>query len=151
MRLTVSTPLTRIVEADDVIHVRAEDDTGAFGLLQGHADFITVLAVSLLSWRDSRGAEHHVAVRGGLLEIRGGARIEVATPEAVAGDDLTELESTTLEKFRRELEEERAAHADAQRLYLAAIHQIVRLLRPQRSSSAAAGEPPPLAGDGTTP
>src|SRR6516165_1340575 len=80
VRLTVTTPLAILVEASDVAHLRAEDETGAFGILPGHADFLTVLAVSVASWRDDRGAEHHVALRGGLLEVRGGDAIAIATP-----------------------------------------------------------------------
>ena len=129
MRLTVTTPLAIIVEASDVVHLRAEDDTGAFGILPGHADFLTALAVSVASWRDDRGAEHYVAVRGGMLEVRDGDTIAIATPEAVAGDDLHRLESEVLAKFRRQLGEEQSARTDAQRLYLAAIRQIARFLR----------------------
>jgi F-type H+-transporting ATPase subunit epsilon len=132
VNLTVTTPLAIIVEADDVAHLRAEDETGAFGILSGHADFLTALAVSVVSWRDRRGTEHHVAVRGGMLEVRGGQTIAIATPEAVCGDDLHLLESEVLARFRRQLEEEQAARVDAQRLYLAAIRQICRLLRPSR-------------------
>lgn len=132
MNLTVTTPLAIVAEADDVGHLRAEDETGAFGILSGHADFLTALAVSVVSWRDRRGTEHHVAVRGGMLEVRGGQTIAIATPEAVCDDDLDQLESEVLVRFRRQLEEEQAARIDAQRLYLAAIRQICRLLRPSR-------------------
>ena len=129
MRLTVTTPLAIVIEASDVVHLRAEDDTGAFGILPGHADFLTALAVSVASWRDDRGAEHYVAVRGGMLEVRDGDTIAIVTPEAVAGDDLHRLESEVLAKFRRQLGEEQSARTDAQRLYLAAIRQIARFLR----------------------
>jgi F-type H+-transporting ATPase subunit epsilon len=129
VRLTVSTPLAIVVEASDVVHLRAEDDTGAFGILAGHADFLTALAVSVASWRDDRGAEHHVALRGGMLEVRDGKAIAIATPEAVAGDDLQRLESEVLSRFRRRFADEQAARTDAQRLYLAAIRQIGRFLR----------------------
>src|SRR6516164_4177852 len=121
MRLTVTTPLAIVVEVDDVAHLRAEDETGAFGILPGHADFLTGLSVSVLSWRNTNGREHHVAVRGGMLEIRGGTTIAVATREAIAGDDLHRLETEVLAAFRRTTEEEKAARIDAQRLYLAAI------------------------------
>ena len=126
MKLTVTTPLAVVVDTDDVAHLRAEDETGAFGILAGHADFLTALAVSVASWRDQRGVEHHVAVRGGTA-------IAIATPEAVPGDDLHRLESVVLARFRRQLVEERAARTDAQRLYLAAIRQIVRFLRAERA------------------
>ena len=143
MRLTVTTPLAIIVEASDVVHLRAEDDTGAFGILPGHADFLTALAVSVASWRDDRGAEHYVAVRGGMLEVRDGDTIAIATPEAVAGDDLHRLESEVLAKFRRQLGEEQSARTDAQRLYLAALRQIARFLR---GGNAPAMPAPPMIG-----
>jgi F-type H+-transporting ATPase subunit epsilon len=129
VNFTVTTPLAITVEADNVAHLRAEDETGAFGILPGHADFLTALTVSVASWRDDRGAEHHVAVRGGMLEVHGGDTIAIATPEAVTGDDLHHLEWEVLTRFRRQLAEEQAARTDAQRLYLAAIRQIVRFVR----------------------
>lgn len=132
MRLTVDTPLATIVSADDVRHVRAEDASGAFGILPGHADFLTALAISVLTYRDATGREHYVAVRGGMLRASAGKRVVVATPEAVASDDLHRLEPDVLERFRRELEEERAARTDAERLRLAALRQIIHLLRPGR-------------------
>jgi F-type H+-transporting ATPase subunit epsilon len=44
MRLIVSTPLAIVVDTDDVMHLRAEDETGAFGILPRHDNFLTVLA-----------------------------------------------------------------------------------------------------------
>ena len=130
MNITVTTPLAIVAKADNVVHVRAEDDTGAFGVLRGHADFLTALAISVVSWRDDNGAEHHIAVRGGMLRVSGGDTITVATREAVADDDLHRLETEVLTSFQRRSEEEVTARTDAQRLYLAAIRQIYRFLRP---------------------
>ena len=91
MKLTVSTPLAIVVDTEDVVHLRAEDATGAFGILRGHADFLTVLEISVVTWRDDKGDEHHVAVRGGMLEVRRGEDISIATREAVRGDDLAAI------------------------------------------------------------
>ena len=132
MNLTVTTPLAIITKADHVVYVRAEDDTGAFGILRGHADFLTALAISVLSWRDEGGGEHHIAVRGGMLAVHDGNAITIATREAVADDDLHRLETEVLASFRRRSEDEVTARTDAQRLYLAAIRQIYRFLRPDR-------------------
>ena len=139
MKLTVTTPLAIVVDTDDVAHLRAEDETGAFGILDHHADFLTALSVSVASWRDRSGAEHHIAVRGGMLEVRGGGTIAIATPEAVLGDDLHRLETEVLARFRRALAEEQAARVDAQRLYLAAIRRIYRLIRPQQTPAPPLG------------
>jgi F-type H+-transporting ATPase subunit epsilon len=145
VRLTVTTPLAIVVEAGDVVYLCAEDDTGAFGILPGHADFLTALAASVASWRDDRGAEHHVALRGGMLEVRDGSTIAIATPEAVAGDDLQRLETEVIARFRRQLVEEQAARTDARRLYLAAIRQIARFLRGGETPTMTAS---PTVGDG---
>lgn len=142
MRLTVTTPLAIVVEADDVVHLRAEDPTGAFGILPGHADFLTALSVSVASWRDAAGREHHIALRGGMLEVRGGDAISIASREAVADDDLAHLETEVIARFRRQLAEERDARAEAERLYLAAIRQISRFLRPERYPSRVADRTP---------
>ncbi|MFI4988854.1 MAG: F0F1 ATP synthase subunit epsilon [Alphaproteobacteria bacterium] len=134
MKLTVATPFAVIVEAEDVAHVRAEDQSGAFGILPGHADFLTALAVSVVSWRSAGDGEHHVAVRGGMLEVADGRQISIATAEAVRGDDLHALETDVLAGFRRGLSEEKSARTDAERLYLAAIRQVYRFLRPRRGA-----------------
>jgi F-type H+-transporting ATPase subunit epsilon len=139
MRLVIATPLSIVTEAEEIRHLRAEDETGAFGILPGHADFLTVLDISVVTWRDGKGAERYVAVRGGVLEVVGGDRVRIATRDAVPGADLGRLETDVLARFRREEEEERTAHADAERLYLAAIRQIVRYLRPDRTPPEAAG------------
>ena len=138
MRLTVSTPLAVIADSEGVAHVRAEDETGAFGILPGHADFLTSLSLSVVSWRDLKGHEHHLAVRGGMLEVRDGNLITIATREAIAGDDLKWLQTEVLTTFRRRTDEEKKSRTDAQRLYLAAIRQICRYLRPR--SGAGPGE-----------
>jgi len=132
MNLTVTTPLAIITKADNVAHVRAEDDTGAFGILCGHADFLTALAISVVSWRDDNGAEHHIAVRGGMLAVSAGDTITIATREAVADDNLHRLETEVIAGYQRRTEEEATARTDAQRLYLAAIRQIYQFLRPDR-------------------
>jgi F-type H+-transporting ATPase subunit epsilon len=133
MRLSVTTPLAVITDVEEVRHLRAEDETGAFGILPGHADFLTALSLSVVSWRDAGGAEHHLAVRGGMLEVRGGTVIRIATREAVAGDDLHRIETEVLASFQRRSDEELTARTDAQRLYLAAIRQICHYLRPERA------------------
>ena len=134
MRLTVTTPLAMIAEVEGVTHVRAEDGTGAFGILPGHADFLTALTVSVVTWRDEHAIEHHLAVRRGILSVRHGRAVTIATREATADDDLHRLRTVVLASFHRRAQEEQTARADAQRLYLAAIRQICRYLSPGRAS-----------------
>ncbi len=128
MRLVVSTPMAVIVDADDVRHVRAEDETGAFGILPGHGDFMTALAVSIITWRDGKGREHHVAVRGGVLTVRDGALVEVATREAVGEETLGRLGREIIARYREEVREEEEARGSATRLHLALMRGVRRYL-----------------------
>jgi F-type H+-transporting ATPase subunit epsilon len=133
MRLVITTPTEAVLDADDVVAVRAEDASGRFGILDGHADLLTALAVSVLSWRRRDGGEGHCAVRGGVLTVSGGERVSVATREAVVADDLDRLEHEVLARFRRNADEEATARAGSARLHLAAIKKILAYLRPGRA------------------
>lgn len=159
MRLLVTTPVSVIVDAEDVLHVRADDETGAFGILPGHADFVTVLTASVITWRKHIDEDHHVAVRGGVLTVRGGDLVEVATREAVGEDTLHRLGGAVLERFREEVQAEKASRVSATRLHLAAIRLLQRYLESGRQSlpqghptalgtSTARGSPP---GEGELP
>jgi len=128
MRLRVITPLEVVVDEDEVVAVRAEDASGNFGILPRHADFLTSLAISVVSWKKADGVPHYCAVRRGVLTVTAGCEIAVATREAIRGDDLATLDQTVLGRFRADLEAERADHADSSRLQLDAIRQIVRHL-----------------------
>jgi F-type H+-transporting ATPase subunit epsilon len=131
MRLVVTTPAAIAVNAENVQYVRAEDSTGAFGIQPGHADFLTALAISVLIWRDAAGAEHYTAVRGGMLRVRGGHTVEVATREALVGEDLRQLREVVLAQMNQQAESERAARVGALGLQQAVIQQIYRYLRPR--------------------
>jgi F-type H+-transporting ATPase subunit epsilon len=141
MRLLVTTPMSVVVDADDVRHVRAEDETGAFGILPGHADFISVLPASVITWRGQGGETHHIAVRGGVLTVCDGNLVEVATREAVGEDTLRALGRAVLERFREEAEAEEESRVSATRLHLAAIRQLQRYVASARQT-VPQGPPP---------
>jgi F-type H+-transporting ATPase subunit epsilon len=130
MRLRIVTPLEVVVDAPDVVALRAEDASGGFGILPGHADFLTNLAISVVRWRGRDNAMHFCAVRRGVLRVTGGREIAIATREAVPGEDLATLDQTVLARFRADIEAERVEHVEATRLQLNAIRQIMRHLRP---------------------
>ena len=130
MKLVITTPTEIVVNIDDVRHVRAEDSTGAFGIQPGHADFLTALTISVLAWRGAAGSEHYAAVRGGVLRVRAGKSVEVATREAVVGDNLRNLRETVLKQMTKNAETEQAARLGALGLQQAAIQKIYRYLRP---------------------
>jgi F-type H+-transporting ATPase subunit epsilon len=130
MKLVVTTPTEISVEEDSVRHVRAEDFSGAFGIEPRHADLLTTLAICVVRWRDQKNVEHFVAVRGGVLRVREGNVVEIATREAVVNDDLGHLRSQVLSAMTKNVEAEQTARSGALRLEHAAIRQIYRYLRP---------------------
>jgi F-type H+-transporting ATPase subunit epsilon len=137
MRLRITTPLSVVVDDDDVRALRADDATGSFGILPGHADFLTSLTIGVVSWRDADGIAHHCAVRRGVLSVTGGQTIAIATREAVTGDDLATLDETVLARFRSDADTERAERVDSTRLQLNAIRRIVGHLRASGRSGSA--------------
>ena len=125
MRLRVVTPLSVVVDDADVLMLRAEDASGGFGILPGHAAFLSALAISVLSWSRADGIRRYCAVRRGVLAVTAARDVEVATREAILGDDLATLDQTALERFHSESEAERITWAENARLQLNAICQIM--------------------------
>lgn len=138
MRLRIVTPLSVVVD-EEIDSLRAEDASGSFGVLSGHAPFLTALAISIVSWRKDE-TERFCAVRGGVMTVGGKSHpttvVDIATREAVAGDELTTLDAEVLARFRSDADEERTEHVETVRLQLNAIRRMISRLRP----SANAGE-----------
>jgi len=136
LHLTVTTPSQILVESDDVVAVRAEDQSGSFGILPGHADLLTVLVPSVLRWRTADGAARFCAVRGGVFTVASGRDVAVACREGVVGDSLDELEAKVRAVRAQELEADRKARVEQIRLHALAVRQLVRYLRPNPAPAA---------------
>jgi F-type H+-transporting ATPase subunit epsilon len=139
MRLLITTPSSVVIDDPDIIAVRAEDESGSFGILGGHADFLTALTVSVVAWRRIDGAPRFCAVRRGALSVSRGNLVAIATREALVGDDLDHLEQVVLAEFRNTIEAERTARTSSMQLQMKAIRRIVRYLRPERPSAFGGG------------
>jgi len=68
LTLEIATPM-RLVVAEIVDEVVAPGSEGYFGVLPGHAPFLTTLGVGVVSYRTGRD-EHQLAVTGGFAEVR---------------------------------------------------------------------------------
>jgi F-type H+-transporting ATPase subunit epsilon len=134
MRLVITTPLAVVADVGEVVHVRAEDETGSFGILEHHDEFLTALAVSVVSWRQASGREGHCAVRGGVLSVSGGKEVAVATRQAVLSDDLNQLADKVLAELRRSAEQEEAAWTHSARLRLRVLRELSRSTAPADGS-----------------
>jgi F-type H+-transporting ATPase subunit epsilon len=134
LRLVISTPTSLVADIADATSIRAEDESGSFGILDGHADFLTVLTISLLRWRQADGKERYCAVRHGVFSVSGGREVRVATREAITGTDPEQLESAVLARFRAAAEEEQTARTESLRLQMTAIRRLIQYLRPGGAS-----------------
>ncbi|HWU26154.1 MAG TPA: F0F1 ATP synthase subunit epsilon [Rhizomicrobium sp.] len=134
MRLVISTPTYVVADIPNATAIRAEDESGSFGILEGHADFLTVVSISILRWRQAGGAERYCAHRRGVLSVIDGHEVRLAVREAVLGTDPEQLEAAVLTRFREAADEEQSARAESLRLQMTAIRRIIHYLRPEGSS-----------------
>lgn len=134
MPLRIMTPLSVVVD-QTMISLRAVDASGSFGILPGHADFLTRLAMSVVTWTTPDGVPHFCAVRGGALTMRAG-QVAIATREAVTGDNLEQLDREVLSRFRADLDKERVEHVETTRLQLNVMRQMLSRLQPKPRGAA---------------
>ena len=131
IHLVLSSLGTVLVDAAGVRSVRAQDATGSFGLWPGHEDLLAVLSVGLLSWRDAQDAWHWCALRSGVLTLQRGCELQIASREAVLGDDPAQLERTVLEQLRQRQQTEDHARRESHQIEV----QLLRQLQPGRAST----------------
>ena len=74
--LEIATP-TRLVVTEQVDEVVAPGSEGYFGVLPGHAPFLTTLGIGVVTYRVGR-EEHQLAVAGGFAEVRNDKMIILA-------------------------------------------------------------------------
>jgi F-type H+-transporting ATPase subunit epsilon len=139
MRLLIATPTAVVIDDRNVTAVRAEDESGSFGILTGHADLLTALNVSIVSWHGANDNARYCAVRRGVLSVTNGNEVAIATREAVPGDDLECLEQVVLAEFHKRLDAERASRTESLQLQMKTIRQIIRYLRPDRPGALEGG------------
>jgi F-type H+-transporting ATPase subunit epsilon len=68
LTLEIATP-TRQIVSEAVDEVVAPGSEGYFGVLPGHAPFLTTLGIGEITYRIGR-EEYHLAVAGGFAEVR---------------------------------------------------------------------------------
>ena len=127
--LTIATPLDMIVNHEAAISVRAEDESGSFGIRPAHADFITMLAPSVVRWVAPDGVRRLCAVDGGVMTVAGGRMVAIACREAIVGESLDLLEREVARVRAAQLDAERRVRVETLRLHAQAVRQMLRYLR----------------------
>ncbi len=131
-QIEIVTPGRIALARGDIIAVRARDASGSFGIRPGHADLMTVLPASVVSWRAVDGETGFCAVRGGVLTMSGGKRLAIACREALPGQRIEDLESEIVAHQAGAEDSDRAARTAQMRLHAQAVRQIVHFLSPAR-------------------
>jgi F-type H+-transporting ATPase subunit epsilon len=134
LRLMITTPAQVLVDEPDVVAVRAEDESGAFGLLPGHLDLLTALSPSVLRWRGADGRSRYCAVRGGVLSLTDGTQLRIACRDGVLGDDLEALQAKVAEAREAQRDADRRARVEQLQLQTRTVRQLVRYLQPRRGT-----------------
>ena len=99
MQLDLATP-SRLLVSTEVDEVVAPGTEGYFGVLPGHAAFLTTLGAGELSYRQGR-EEQRLAVIGGFAEVRG----DQVTILAESAERPEEIDRARAERARERAEQ----------------------------------------------
>jgi F-type H+-transporting ATPase subunit epsilon len=122
LQLELATP-TRLVVSAEVEEVVAPGSVGYFGVLPGHAPFLTTLGVGELMYREG-GRERHVAVSGGFAEVRND-KVIVLADTAERPED---IDRERAERARERAEQRLAGRAQDEVDYTRAAAALARAL-----------------------
>ncbi len=100
-KLEIVTPAAMF--SRDITHIRLRDESGFFGIMKGHEDFLTVLLPSLCYYRNSTGKEVYLAVDAGVFSVRNGVAILTSREvfESADPQKLAELIESAFEQRRQ--------------------------------------------------
>lgn len=122
LTLEVATP-QRLVVAETVDEVVAPGIEGSFGVLPGHAPFLTTLGVGELTYRRGR-EEYHLAVNGGFAEVRSDKVIVLAD----AAERPPDIDRARAERARERAEQRLAGRGQDEIDYARAAAALARAL-----------------------
>ena len=122
LTLEIATP-TRLVVAEPVDEIVIPGSQGYFGVLPGHAAFLTTMGVGELMYRIGRD-EHYLAVAGGFAEVRNDKVIVLID----TAERPEEIDRTRAERARERAERRLAGRGDEEVDYNRALAALARAL-----------------------
>jgi F-type H+-transporting ATPase subunit epsilon len=139
--VTIATPFEVLADESGALALRAEDESGSFGILPGHVDFLTVLPASVVRWRRGDGTMRYCALRGGVLTVSGGNHVSIACRRGAVGDDLSLLAAEVTALQALDDDAERRARTAQTRMHARAVRQLMRYLHPKSVGTGNDGAP----------
>jgi len=122
LTLEIATP-TKLAVTETVEEVVAPGTQGYFGVLPGHAPFLSTLGTGELAYRVG-GDEHHLAVAGGFVEVRSDKVIVLAD----TAEHPEEIDRARAERARERAEARLSGRAEEDVDYARAAAALARAL-----------------------
>jgi len=122
LTLEIATP-TRLVATESVDEIVIPGSQGYFGVLPGHAPFLTTLGIGELMYRTGR-EERYLAVSGGFAEVRNDKVIVLAD----TAERPEEIDRARAERARERAERRLAGRTDEEVDYVRALAALARAL-----------------------
>jgi F-type H+-transporting ATPase subunit epsilon len=122
LTLEIATP-TRLVVSEQVDEVVVPGVEGYFGVLAGHAPFLTTLGIGELTYRKGRD-EFHLAVAGGFCEVRNDKVIVLAD----TAERPQEIDRDRAERARQRAEQRLSGRSQEEVDYARAAAALARAL-----------------------
>ena len=120
LTLEIATP-TRLVVTESVDEIIIPGSQGYFGVLPGHAPFLTTLGIGELTYRVGRD-ERYLAVSGGFAEVRNDKVIVLAD----TAERPEEIDRARAERARERAERRLAGRTDEEVDYVRALAALAR-------------------------
>ena len=132
LTLEIATP-TRLVVTETVDEIVIPGSEGYFGVLAGHAPFLTTLGIGELMYRVGRD-ERYLAVSGGFAEVRNDKVIVLAD----TGERPDEIDRTRAERARERAERRLSGRSEVEvvdynRALLALARALTRIMTAGRA------------------
>ncbi|HEY3067748.1 MAG TPA: F0F1 ATP synthase subunit epsilon [Methylomirabilota bacterium] len=122
LTLEIATP-TRLVVTETVDEVVAPGSEGYFGVLPGHAPFLTTLGIGELTYRIG-GEEFHLAVSGGFAEVRNDKVVVLAD----TAEKPPEIDRARAERARERAEQRLSGRTQEEIDFVRALAALARAL-----------------------
>lgn len=119
---------TRIRHFDDIESFVGQDRSGSFGILAGHARFMTSLGFGLARFRESGAPWQYLAMPGALLYFRNNVLI-VSTRHYLIDEDYTRISAALAEQLQEEEEKLESMKTSLRRMEEEALKRMWRLGR----------------------
>lgn len=125
MQLSVFLP-ERIALEQAVKKIVAEGESGSFGILPRHVDYVEALVPGIMSLVGVDDEEQFVAIDEGVL-VKCGPEVLVSVRDAVIGTELGTLEQTVRERFRQVDDREHAIRSALARLEADVVRRFIEI------------------------